>query len=105
MFQARGYNVRGRGTWRGSGRGGTRQRGTGRDEEAKEAPKGALIKVIARSDIKPDPESPRPTLGISNCEYIASYNWCEKEKASILVPGQSTCLKALGGWNPFYVIL
>lgn len=50
---------------------------------------GPLLQTIKLEDIKPSNKFNDDSATITSCEYSASYNWMDTEKASITVPGMS----------------
>lgn len=101
------YNRGNRG--RGTGRGWAQQsswRGSGQKNptsqtkpKADEIPKGILISTITPTPIPSDAKLRSVTPKISNSEYIASYNWLDGKKATILVPGEYTYLTETLAWK------
>lgn len=54
---------------------------------------GELLRTITLSKIQSSPQFKDITPTIENCEYVASYNWLNKKRPTILVPGRGikTC--------------
>ncbi len=99
--------VSGRGSGRGErgnerGRGRTTARGSGtswrfNDRSGRSAPThdsfegqpvGDLLGTITLTEIQSSVRFKDTALTITDCQYIASYNWLDRQKATILVPGQ-----------------
>lgn len=98
--------VRGKGSGRGErggqrGRGKTTGRGNGTNrifstpggrnaptrDYLEGQPMGDLLGTIALSELQSSVDFKDATLEITECQYLASYNWLDRQKATILVPG------------------
>lgn len=76
---------RGRQPYRNSFRGGRRSFYT--LDPVQDLPKGDLIKEIALGQIEPGEKPTDSTIMIGDVGTVASYNWLDAEKPTILVPG------------------
>jgi len=87
-------NERGRGrtTARGSGTNWRFNARSGRSASTHDSiegqPMGDLLGTITLTEIQSSVRFKDTTLTITDCQYIASYNWLDRQKATILVPGQ-----------------
>ena len=64
-------------------------RGTGTIwRSLKGQPMGDLLGTITLTEIQSSARFKDTTLTITDCQYVASYNWLNGQKAIILVPGQ-----------------
>ncbi|KAK7510213.1 uncharacterized protein IWZ02DRAFT_427691 [Phyllosticta citriasiana] len=103
-----------RGNWRGRGNGRGRGRGRGtysfnnfswreRPQEYPRPPSppvGSILNTIIERDLESKPDE-RSVAKITNREYIASYNWMEKEKGpTIMTPGKLTHSGSPSAWTP-----
>lgn len=59
-------------------------------------PMGDLLGTITLTELQSSVRSKDSTPTITDCQYIASYNWLNGQAAAISVPGQYTkrCLKS-----------
>lgn len=77
--------VRGSGTnWRLGTRGG---RSAPTRDSFEGQPMGDLLRTITLTELQSSVRFKDATLTITDCQYIASYNWLDRQKATILVPG------------------
>lgn len=51
-------------------------------------PVGDLLGTITLTELQSSVHSRDAALTITDCQYIASYNWLNTQKGTILVPGQ-----------------
>ncbi len=51
-------------------------------------PMGDLLGTITLAELQPSLVSEDVALTITDCQYVASYNWLDAQKATVLVPGQ-----------------
>ena len=49
---------------------------------------GDLLGTITLTELESSVRFRDATLTITDCQYVASYNWLNRQKATILVPGQ-----------------
>ncbi len=78
--------VRGSGTtWRFGARGG---RNAPTRDSLEGQPMGDLLGTITLTELQSSVRFKDATLTITDCQYVASYNWLNRQKATILVPGQ-----------------
>lgn len=61
------------------------------DDHASSPPLGRLIEILRVDNlVQPfkDPDFDEESTKITECNYIASYNWLENNNTTILVPGK-----------------
>jgi hypothetical protein len=93
MYNSRATRARGQG-WRGGRAGGYSSRSsfnrrTNAIERPPSPPLGRLLESINEDDLVATDSfvgSSSP-VAITGCEYLASYNWTDKEAPTILIPG------------------
>lgn len=77
--------VRGSGTtWRSKARGG---KNAPTRDSLEGQPMGDLLGTITLTELQSSVRFEDTTLTIIDCEYVASYNWLNGQKTTILVPG------------------
>ena len=77
--------VRGSGkNWRSSARGG---RSAPTHDSLEGQPMGDLLGTITLTELQSSVRSKDAALAITDCQYVASYNWLNRQNATILVPG------------------
>jgi len=95
--KGKGFTGTGRRGWaprsgfaRGEGRGGRYADPGKRDNmprpDLSQHPLGELMTTITMSDLLA--EEKKTTAKITDCQYVASYNWLSKAMPTILIPGQ-----------------
>jgi len=78
---------RSHGGWRGNARGG---RTEPEAERLEKRPMGRPIGTIGLSEVQSAVQLKDAAPTIEDCQYVASYNWLNREKPTILVPGKCT---------------
>jgi hypothetical protein len=76
----------------GRGRGGRTPFTKGREQikpDIEKHPLGELLKTFYSSDLGVDQGESAHRAVISDCEYVASYNWLNDRNPTIIVPGKS----------------
>ena len=95
-MRGRGLYPRGRGRGRGSGGGFGTTRNSDTPQRPPSPPIGDLIDELRGFDVFTAAQAGNnndETVGITDCKYVASYNWLDREDPTILVPGTAlSCL-------------
>jgi len=86
----RGYERGGFAPRRGRGRGGARPfvKRTVVKPDIVKHPLGQLLQTFKLSDLQSLTDRAVDSDTITNCEYVASYNWTDAKTPTILVPGK-----------------
>lgn len=90
-WRGSGRGERGSGIGRGSGttwRGARGGRGVPIHDSLEGQPMGDLLETITLTELQSSVRFKDLTPTITDCQYVASYNWLNGGKANILVPGQ-----------------
>jgi hypothetical protein len=90
------YYVRDGPTLRGAKRGGARATPPDVPPEADIKQGLDISKVIETIAVPADPATPKG-VSIENVKYVASYNWVDTEKPTIIVPGQGFTTPVFSG--------
>lgn len=56
---------------------------------APEPPLGPLLSTIVKTDLIVDSREYVPAARITDCQYVASFNWRDAWKPSVFIPGES----------------
>ncbi|KAL1302759.1 hypothetical protein AAFC00_003107 [Neodothiora populina] len=65
-----------------------------RSAETRDLPLGLLVRSVTRDALDENNYSEDSVAKISDCDYIASYNWTTDKHPTIIVPGEPPC------WSP-----
>lgn len=58
-----------------------------------EPPLGPLLRTIVKEDLIAESEKYVSNARITDCQYVASFNWRNTGKPSVFIPGES-CIRA-----------